>query len=113
VYGDGNQTRAFCYVADLIDGLIQFIATDDSVIGPINIGNPAEISVRELAKRIVNLSGARSEIVTRPLPQDDPVQRCPDISLARERLGWEPRTGLDDELKRMIAFFRAMLSRSP
>ncbi len=90
LYGDGSQTRAFCYVDDLVDGLIRLMATGDDVTGPINIGNPHEIPVRELAERVIALTGSRSRIVYRPLPQDDPMQRCPDITLAERVLGWEP-----------------------
>src|SRR5246500_1066334 len=90
LYGDGSQTRAFCYVEDLVDGLVRMMATDNDVTGPMNIGNPHEIPVRELAERIIGMTGSTSRIVHRPLPQDDPLQRCPDITLARRVLGWEP-----------------------
>jgi UDP-glucuronate decarboxylase len=110
LYGDGMQTRAFCYVDDLIDGFIRMMRTDDDVTGPINIGNPHEIPVRELAERVIRLTGSRSQIVHRPLPQDDPLQRCPDISRARQMLGWEPRVALDDGLSRTIAYFHSLLS---
>src|SRR5690606_1527756 len=92
IYGDGSQTRAFCFVDDLVDGLIRFMDADEAGPGPINLGNPVEVSVRELAERIVRLAGSRSELVFRPLPADDPKQRCPDIARAAERLGWRPRT---------------------
>ena len=105
IYGDGSQTRAFCYVDDLIDGFIRIMATGPEVTGPINIGNPHEIPVRELAERVIRLTGSTSKIVHRPLPQDDPLQRCPDISLARSVLGWEPRVPLDEGLTRAIAYF--------
>ena len=105
IYGDGSQTRAFCYVDDLIDGFIRIMATGPEVTGPINIGNPHEIPVRELAERVIRLTGSTSKIVHRPLPQDDPLQRCPDISLARSGLGWEPRVPLDEGLTRAIAYF--------
>ncbi len=110
LYGDGGQTRAFCYVDDLIEGLVRMMATPDDVTGPINLGNPHEIPVRELAHRVVRLTGSRSRIVTKPLPVDDPMQRCPDIARARDVLGWEPRVALDEGLTRTIAFFDAMLS---
>jgi len=112
LYGDGSQTRAFCYVDDLIEGFIRIMATDDSVTGPINIGNPHEIPVRELAERVIRLTDSKSRIVLRPLPQDDPLQRCPDISLARSVLGWEPRVALDEGLSRAAAYFRQMLTES-
>jgi UDP-glucuronate decarboxylase len=106
VFGDGSQTRAFCYVDDLIDGLVRLMASPDGVTGPINLGNPQEVPVRELAERIIRLTGANVEVVSRPLPVDDPVQRCPDITRARELLGWQPRVGLDEGLRRTIAYFK-------
>jgi UDP-glucuronate decarboxylase len=110
LYGDGSQTRAFCFVDDLIEGFVRLMATGSDVTGPINIGNPHEIPVRELAERIIRLTGSRSRIVHRPLPQDDPLQRCPDITLARSVLGWQPTVALDDGLDRTIAYFRQMLA---
>jgi UDP-glucuronate decarboxylase len=110
LYGDGSQTRAFCYVDDLVDGLVRLMATGDAVSGPMNLGNPHEIPVRELAERIIRMTRSASRIVTYPLPADDPVQRCPDIALARRVLGWEPRTTLDDGLTRTIAYFSRMLA---
>jgi UDP-glucuronate decarboxylase len=110
LYGDGGQTRAFCYVDDLVDGLVRLMATDDSFNGPMNIGNPSEITVRELAERIMGMTGSASRIVIRRLPQDDPTQRCPDIALARRLLGWEPMTALEDGLARTIAYFNRMLT---
>ena len=112
LYGDGSQTRAFCFVDDLIDGLMRLMASPLDFTGPTNIGNPHEIPVRELAERVIRLTGSKSRIVTRPLPQDDPLQRCPDISLARSVLGWEPRIQLDEGLQRTIAYFRQMLTDS-
>ena len=109
LYGDGSQTRAFCYADDLIDGFLRMMATDDGFTGPINIGNPHEISVRTLAERVIALTGAKSQLVFRPLPADDPIQRCPDISLARAMLGWEPKIALDDGLTRTIAYFDRLL----
>jgi UDP-glucuronate decarboxylase len=111
LYGDGSQTRAFCYVDDLVDGLVRMMATDNDVTGPMNIGNPHEIPVRELAERIIGMTGAGSRIVLRPLPEDDPTQRCPDITLAKSRLGWEPRVKLEDGLDRTIAYFRQLLAQ--
>jgi UDP-glucuronate decarboxylase len=110
LYGDGSQTRAFCYVDDLIDGFIRMMATGPEVTGPINIGNPAEIPVRELAERVIALTGSRSRIVHRPLPQDDPLQRCPDITMARSVLDWSPAVDLDTGLGRTTAYFRTMLA---
>ncbi len=109
LYGDGSQTRAFCYVEDLVDAFVRFMATGDEVTGPMNLGNPHEVPVRELAERVVKLTGSQSQIVYRPLPQDDPVQRCPDITLARNILGWQPRVLLDDGLIRTMAYFDRML----
>ncbi|MDO9498629.1 UDP-glucuronic acid decarboxylase family protein [Falsiroseomonas sp.] len=105
IYGDGSQTRAFCYVDDLIDGMVAMMGADEDVPGPINIGNPHEISVLTLASKIIALTGARSQLVRKPLPQNDPTQRCPDISRARQLLNWEPRVSLDEGLRRTIAYF--------
>jgi UDP-glucuronate decarboxylase len=110
LYGDGSQTRAFCYVDDLIEGFIRLMATGPECKGPINIGNPHEISVLELAERTIALTGSRSRIVHRPLPQDDPVQRCPDISLARSTLNWTPTVELDAGLRDTIAYFQHALA---
>ena len=112
LYGDGMQTRAFCYVDDLIDGMMRLMATGPEVTGPVNVGNPHEIPVRELAERVIRLTGAPSKIVFRPLPQDDPMQRCPDITMARSVLGWEPKVALDDGLRKVAAYFRQMLTES-
>ena len=110
LYGDGGQTRAFCYVDDLVDGLIRLMGTGADFTGPINIGNPHEIPVRELAERVIALTNSASKIVHRPLPQDDPMQRCPDITLAKQVLGWEPKVVLDEGLRRTIAYFDALLT---
>jgi UDP-glucuronate decarboxylase len=110
IYGDGSQTRAFCYVDDLIEGFVRMMATDDDVIGPVNLGNPHEMPVRALAERIIALTGSRSAIVHRPLPQDDPMQRCPDISRAKAMLGWAPGVDIDTGLARTIAYFDRLLS---
>jgi UDP-glucuronate decarboxylase len=110
LYGDGSQSRAFCFVDDLIEGFLRLMATGDDVAGPVNIGNPQEISVRDLAERIIRLTGSRSAIVYRPLPQDDPTQRCPDIALARRLLDWQPAIPLDDGLQRTIAYFARVLA---
>ena len=109
LYGDGSQTRAFCYVDDLVDGLIRLMATEDVVTGPMNLGNPHEITVRELAQRVVRLTGASSALVNRPLPADDPVQRCPDIGLAHRVLAWEPAVPLEDGLTRTVEYFSLMI----
>jgi len=109
VFGDGNQTRSFCYVDDLIDGLIRLMNTSDEVIGPINIGNPNEFSMLELAALVIELTGSRSRVVHRPRPQDDPRQRRPDISKAHDALGWAPQTALRDGLIRTIAYFEDLL----
>jgi UDP-glucuronate decarboxylase len=110
VFGDGSQTRAFCYVSDLVDGLVRLMATPDEVTGPMNIGNPHEIQVRELADQVIRLAGSRSRLVFRPLPQDDPTQRCPDIAFARRVLGWEPSVDLDEGLSRTIGYFKRLLA---
>jgi UDP-glucuronate decarboxylase len=108
LYGDGGQTRAFCFCTDLIDGFMRLMATDDSVTGPINLGNPVEISVRTLAERVIALTGSKSKIIFKPLPVDDPKQRCPDITLAKNVLGWKPTVDLDDGLGRTIDYFRKL-----
>lgn len=109
VYGDGTQTRSFCYVDDLIEGFLRLMNTE-GVTGPINIGNPGEFTMLELAEKVLTLVGGKSKIIHRPLPQDDPLQRQPDISLARQKLGWEPTIPLDEGLKRTIAYFRKSLA---
>ena len=110
LYGDGMQTRAFCYVDDLVDGFVRMMATPDEVTGPINLGNPHEIPVRTLAEQVVRLTGSRSRLVHRSLPEDDPMQRCPDIGLARRVLDWQPQVALEDGLSRTIAYFDRLLS---
>lgn len=109
LYGDGSQTRAFCFVDDLVEGFIRLMATGDEVSGPINLGNPHEMTVRELAERVVEMTGSRSQIEYRPLPQDDPTQRCPDITRARDVLGWEPKVPIEQGLARTIAYFDELL----
>jgi UDP-glucuronate decarboxylase len=111
VFGDGSQTRSFCYVDDMVEGLIGFMDTPDAVTGPLNLGNPSECSVLELARSIQSLTGSRSEIRFRPLPQDDPQQRKPDIRLARELLGWKPAVPLEVGLHRTIAYFEDLIRR--
>ena len=109
IYGDGSQTRAFCYVDDLIDGLLRLMNSKDEVTGPINIGNPEEFSIAKLAATVIELTGSRSKLVHRPRPEDDPRQRRPDISKAQEVLGWAPRTPLAQGLKKTIDYFEALL----
>ena len=110
LYGDGTQTRAFCYVDDMIEGFLRMMDAPDDITGPMNLGNPVETSVAELARLIVDLTGARSKIVYRPLPVDDPIQRCPDISQAKRVLDWEPQTPLRPGLQRTIAYFDKLLA---
>lgn len=109
IYGDGSQTRSFCYVDDLIDGMVSMM-DQDRLTGPLNLGNPREITIRELADIVLRLTGSRSALVPRPLPQNDPKQRQPDIRLARTQLGWEPKVQLEDGLKETIAYFKARLA---
>jgi len=109
LYGDGSQTRSFCYVDEMIDGFVRLMESDETVTGPINLGNPAEFSIRELAEMTVRLTGSRSPIEYRPLPQDDPRQRRPDITRAKEKLGWEPAISLEEGLTRTIDYFRRLL----
>ncbi len=106
VYGDGRQTRSFCFVDDLIDGLLRLMNSPDDFTGPVNIGNPGEYTILELADKIITLTGAKSTIVYKPLPQDDPLQRKPDITLAQQKLGWNPATDLKDGLRRTIDYFK-------
>lgn len=106
MYGDGSQTRSFCYVDDLIDGFLRLMDTDDEVTGPINIGNPGEFSMRELAEKVIAMTDSKSEVVYLPLPQDDPKQRKPDITKAKEILGWSPKVQLDEGLQKTIDYFR-------
>ena len=110
IYGEGSQTRSFCYVDDLIDGLMRLMASPAEVIGPINIGNTREFTILELARMVVEITGSRSEIVRKPLPGDDPKQRQPDIARAREKLGWEPKVPVQDGLTRTVAYFRELLA---
>jgi len=110
VFGDGSQTRSFCYVDDLIEGLIKMMNSPDDFTGPVNLGNPNEFSVLELAKKIIETTGSKSKIVFRPLPQDDPCQRQPDISLAKEKLDWRPTVNLDKGLKKTIEYFDKILA---
>lgn len=110
IYGDGSQTRAFCYVDDLVDGLVKLMETPDDFTGPVNIGNPEEFTILELAKKVIDLTGSKTKIVHAPLPEDDPRQRKPDISLASDKLNWQPTTTLEEGLKKTIAYFDTLLS---
>lgn len=110
VFGDGRQTRSFCYVDDLIDGLIRLMATGKEVTGPINLGNPVEYEIREIAEAIIAITGSRSRIVSRPLPTDDPRRRRPDISLAERVLGWKPTTSFKDGIEKTVAYFSAAMA---
>ena len=112
VFGSGSQTRSFCYVDDLIDGFLALMETGPDVQGPINIGNPNEFTIRELAERVIHLTGSKSKIIEKPLPQDDPKQRQPDISKARDLLGWEPKIQLEEGLRKTIAYFDELLTQS-
>ena len=109
IYGDGKQTRSFCYVDDLIDGMIKMMESRDGFTGPVNIGNPQEFTMLELAEKVISLAGSDSKIVFKPLPQDDPMQRQPVIDLARKELSWEPTVDLDEGLIRTIEYFRVKL----
>jgi len=110
IYGEGQQTRSFCYVDDLIDGFIRLMAAKDEVTGPVNLGNPGEFTIHQLAERVLELTGSSSKLVFKPLPQDDPRQRQPDISLARRVLDWQPNVALDEGLKKTIGYFDGLLS---
>ena len=112
IYGEGLQTRSFCYVDDLVDALLGLMASEPGLIGPMNLGNPNEITIQELAERVVSITGSRSSIVYKPAPQDDPIQRCPDISMAGDHLGWTPHVDLDQGLRRTVAYFETILSKS-
>jgi UDP-glucuronate decarboxylase len=113
IYGAGNQTRSFCYVNDLVDGLLRLMETPDEVTGPINLGNPVEFTIRQLAETVISLTGSSSKIAHRPLPEDDPRQRCPDIGLAQNLLGWTPRVQLRDGLTKTIEYFERLLRQVP
>ena len=108
IYGDGSQTRSFCYMDDLIEGFLRLMATDKSVTGPVNLGNPVEFTMLELAEEVLKLTGSKSNIIHMPLPADDPRQRQPDISIARAKLDWEPKVALAEGLKRTADYFRQM-----
>jgi len=110
IYGEGQQTRSFCYVDDLVSGFLKLMATEPGFTGPVNLGNPGEFTIRQLAEQVIDLTGAGSKLVFRPLPTDDPMQRQPDITLARSTLGWEPTVQLNEGLGRTIAYFEELLS---
>jgi UDP-glucuronate decarboxylase len=110
IYGDGQQTRSFCYVDDLIDGMLRMMDSEKGFFGPVNIGNPGEFTMRELAEQVLTLTGSKSRLVNRPLPADDPKQRKPDITLAGAKLGWKPKVALADGLKETIAYFKKLLA---
>jgi len=110
IYGDGQQTRSFCYVDDLIEGMLRLMDSPEDCTGPVNIGNPGEFSMLELAERVLRLTGSRSRINFHPLPGDDPRQRQPDITLARSMLDWEPQVSLEDGLTETIGYFRELLA---
>jgi len=109
VYGDGSQTRSFCYVDDMIEGFIKFMDSPDDFIGPVNLGNPAEFSILQLAEKVIEITGSKSKIVFKPLPPDDPTQRQPDITLAKNVIKWEPKVSLLEGLKKTIAYFEETL----
>ncbi|MCC5828648.1 MAG: SDR family oxidoreductase [Phycisphaeraceae bacterium] len=108
IYGDGSQTRSFCYVDDLVEGMMAMMAGPDRFIGPVNIGNPGEFTIRELAETVIDMTGSRSKLIELPLPADDPTQRRPDITLARKELGWEPKVDLRQGLARTIEYFKSI-----
>ena len=113
IYGTGNQTRSFCYVSDLVDGLMRLMQTPGEVTGPVNLGNPVEFTIRQLAETVISLTGSSSKIAYRPLPEDDPSQRCPDIGVAQNLLGWVPRVQLRDGLMKTIEYFERLLRSHP
>ena len=110
LYGDGQQTRSFCYVDDLIDGMVSMMNSDAGFVGPVNIGNPGEFTMLQLAENVLRLTGSKSRMVFMPLPQDDPKRRQPNIELAKEHLGWTPKVSLEDGLKETVAYFREIVT---
>jgi len=112
IYGDGSQTRSFCYVDELVDGFVRLMASPDEFTGPVNLGNPGEFTIKELAEKVVEMTGSKSKLVYKPLPHDDPTQRQPDITRAKENLGWEPKIKLEEGLKDTIAYFDKLISDS-
>ena len=105
IYGDGSQTRSFCYVSDLIEGMIKMMNNEENFIGPVNLGNPSERSILEFAKLIIEMTNSKSKIIYKPLPSDDPIQRKPDISLAKEKLNWEPSVDIKEGISKTIEYF--------
>jgi len=110
IYGDGSQTRSFCYVSDLVDGFVRLMDNEKSLVGPVNLGNPGEFTMKELAAAVIDVTGSKSTIEHKPLPQDDPTQRAPDISLAKKELGWEPTIQLREGLEKTVEYFRGILA---
>jgi UDP-glucuronate decarboxylase len=109
IYGDGSQTRSFCYVDELIDGFVRLMASPEKFTGPVNLGNPVEFTIKELAEKVVDMTGSRSKISYLPLPHDDPKQRQPDITLAKSNLNWEPKIPLEDGLIKTIKYFETLI----
>ena len=109
IYGDGSQTRSFCYVDDLISGFIKLMDAPDDVTGPVNLGNPGEFTIKQLAEMVIEMIGSKSELTFMDLPQDDPLQRCPDITLAKSKLDWEPTIPLQQGLEKTIAYFKDLV----
>ncbi|NTV83010.1 MAG: SDR family oxidoreductase [Bacteroidales bacterium] len=109
IYGNGSQTRSFCYVDDLLEGMVRLMNTGDEFIGPVNVGNPGEFTILELAEKVLKLTGSSSKLVFMPLPEDDPMQRQPDITLANQVLGWQPKVNLDEGLEKTIAYFKSVI----
>jgi UDP-glucuronate decarboxylase len=113
IYGSGGQTRSFCYVDDMIEAFVRLMNSPDDLIGPVNVGNPGEFTIQELAEKVIDLTASRSELVFKPLPSDDPTRRCPDITVAKQQLGWEPAIKLEAGLKKTIAYFDKLLGEKP
>ena len=111
IYGEGQQTRSFCFCSDLIDGMVKMMESPSSFTGPVNLGNPGEFTILELAEKVIELTGSRSKLIFEPLPEDDPMQRKPDISMAKENLGWQPKINLEEGLVSTIDYFRGLLSK--
>ncbi|MDH3691805.1 MAG: SDR family oxidoreductase [Gammaproteobacteria bacterium] len=111
IYGDGTHTRSFCYVDDQVDALMRMMRSDSSFVGPVNLGNPTEFQIRELAEMIIELTGSKSDLAFKPLPNDDPKRRCPDISMARTKLGWEPKVKLEQGISRTVSYFENLLDQ--
>ena len=108
IYGDGKQTRSFCYVDDLVEGFVRLMSTTDDFTGPVNLGNPGEFTILELAEKVIALTGSKSKLVFKPLPSDDPMQRCPDITLAKQQFGWEPAIDISNGLTKTIGYFKSL-----